>query len=342
MDPLHNRSIVLGVSGSIACYKAVDLASRLVKAGALVDVVMTENATKFVTPLCFRSITHRPVVDDLWDRHSEMAIEHVGLAKRAAAILIAPATANLIAKLSLGFAEDALQTTVLDTRAPIVIAPAMEGDMYGAATTQEHIARLARARRHLRRAGSGATRLRPDRARAAGRSRDDPGNAARGPRARAAISPGGGSSSRRAARRSRSIRCGSSPIAPPARWAIALAEAARDRGAAVTLIATPTTDALALPFGVEVVRVGTVIEMHEAVRTATAKADALIMAAAVSDYRVAQPRRAEDQEARRGGQRPDDRAGRQPRYPGGDAGRLRARRLRRRERRPARQRRRRS
>ena len=116
-DPVRDRYVVLGVSGSIAAYKAVDLASRLVQAGARVDVVMTAAATKFVTPLSFGSITHRPVVDDLWDRHSELAIEHVGLAKRAAAILVAPATADLLAKMAYGFADDPLLTTLLDTRA---------------------------------------------------------------------------------------------------------------------------------------------------------------------------------------------------------------------------------
>jgi phosphopantothenoylcysteine decarboxylase/phosphopantothenate--cysteine ligase len=288
MDPLHGRPIVLGVSGSIACYKAVDLASRLVKAGALVDVVMTANATKFVTPLCFKSITHRPVVDDLWDLNAEMAVEHVGLAKRAAAILIAPATANLIAKLSLGLAEDALQTTVLDTRAPIVLAPAMEGDMYGAPTTQEHLARL-RAR--------GVTIVEPEAGRLAsgltGRGRlADPETILGTLRAvlgrsgdlagRHLVIPAGGTQE---------------PIDPvriitnrsSGKMGFALAEAARDRGARVTLVATPTTDALTPPFGVEVVPAGTVIEMHEAVKRATAEADALIMAAAVSDYRVANP-----------------------------------------------------
>ncbi len=288
MDPLHNRPIVLGVSGSIACYKAVDLASRLVKAGALVDVVMTANATRFVTPLCFKSITHRPVVDDLWDTNAEMAIEHVGLAKRAAAILIAPATANLLAKLSLGFAEDALQTTVLDTRAPIVIAPAMEGDMYGATTTQEHIARL-RAR--------GVVFVEPESGRLAsglsGRGRLADAETILGT-LRATLARGGDLAGRRIV-----ISAGGTqePIDPvriitnrsSGKMGFALAEAARDRGARVTLIATPTTDALAPPIGTELVRIGTVIEMHEAVRAATAEADALIMAAAVSDYRVAHP-----------------------------------------------------
>ncbi len=286
-DPLHDQHIVLGVSGSIACYKAVDLASRLVKAGAKVDVIMTESATKFVTPLCFGSITHRPVVDDLWDRHSEMAIEHVGLAKRAAAVLIAPATANLLAKLSLGFAEDALQTTVLDTRAPLIIAPAMEHDMYSAPTTQEHLARL-RAR--------GATIVEPEEGRLAsgltGRGRlADPEvilgtlrqvlGRAQGDLAgkRIVVSAGGTQE----------------PIDPvrlitnrsSGKMGYAIAEAARDRGAEVTLITAPT--ALPTPFGVTVVPVGSVLEMFDAVQRATRATDALIMAAAVSDYRVANP-----------------------------------------------------
>ena len=288
MDPLHGRTIVLGVSGSIACYKAVDLASRLVKAGAHVDVVMTTSATKFVTPLCFRAITHRPVVDDLWDPASELAVEHVGLAKRADAILIAPATANLLAKLSLGFAEDALQTTVLDSRAPLVIAPAMEGDMYAAPTTQEHIGRL---RAH------GATFVEPEEGRLAsglvGRGRLADPETILGT-LRQVLARGGDLAGRRIV-----VSAGGTqePIDPvriitnrsSGKMGFAIAEAARDRGAHVTLIATPTTDALSPPFGTEVVRVGTVVEMHAAVRAAVAGGDALIMAAAVSDYRVANP-----------------------------------------------------
>lgn len=288
MDPLHDRTIVLGVSGSIACYKAVELASRLVKAGARVDVVMTANATRFVTPLCFRAITHRPVVDDLWDPASELTIEHVGLAKRADAILIAPATANLLARLALGFAEDALQTTVLDSRAPLVIAPAMEGEMYTAPTTQEHIG-------HLRERG--ATIVGPEEGRLAsglsGRGRLADPETILGT-LRQVLARGGDLAGRRLV-----ISAGGTqePIDPvriitnrsSGKMGFALAEAARDRGARVTLIATPTTAALTPPFGTAVVRVGTAREMHEAVRAAVAAADALIMAAAVSDYRVANP-----------------------------------------------------
>lgn len=287
-DPVRDRFIVLGVSGSIACYKAVDLASRLVKAGAKVDVVMTAGATKFVTPLCFGSITHRPVVDDLWDPHAELAIEHVGLAKRAAAILIAPATANTIAKLSLGLAEDALQTTVLDTRAPIVIAPAMEHDMYSAPTTQEHIARL-KAR--------GVTFVEPEEGRLAsgltGRGRLADSDTILGT-LRQVLARGGDLAGRRIV-----VSAGGTqePIDPvriitnrsSGKMGYAIAEAARDRGAAVTLIATPTAAALPVPHGVALVPVGTVVEMYDAVGAAMAGGDVLIMAAAVSDYRVANP-----------------------------------------------------
>lgn len=285
-DPVRDRFIVLGVSGSIAAYKAVDLASRLVKAGALVDVVMTQAATKFVTPLCFASITHRPVVDDLWDRHSELAVEHVGLAKRAAAVLVAPATANLIAKMAHGFADDALLTTLLDTRAPVVVAPAMEHDMYSALATQENIARL-RAR--------GVVFIEP----AAGRLAS--GLRGRGRLAdpevmlgtlRQVLGRDGDLASRRLV-----ISAGGTqePIDPvrmitnrsSGKMGYALAEAARDRGAAVTLIATPT--ALTPPHGVTVVPVDTALTMYDAVATATDQADALIMAAAVADYQVANP-----------------------------------------------------
>lgn len=286
-DPVRDRHIILGVSGSIACYKAIDLASRLVKAGAKVDVIMTEGATKFVTPLAFGSITHRPVVDDLWDRHSEMAIEHVGLAKRAAAVLVAPATANVIAKLSLGFAEDALQTTVLDTRAPLIIAPAMEHDMYSAPTTQEHLGRLRER---------GATIVQPEEGRLAsglmGRGRLADPEVILGTLRQVLGRLGGDLSGKRVV-----VSAGGTqePIDPvriitnrsSGKMGYAIAEAARDRGAEVTLITTPT--ALAHPYGVRVVQVGPVLEMFAAVKNAMRTADVLIMAAAVSDYRVANP-----------------------------------------------------
>ena len=298
-DPLYDRFIVLGVCGSIAAYKAVDLASRLVKAGAQVDVVMTAGATKFVTPLCFGAITHRPVVDDLWDRHAEMAIEHVGLAKRAAAVLIAPATANTIAKLSLGFAEDALQTTVLDTRAPVIIAPAMEHDMYDAPATQEHLARL-RAR--------GATIIEPEEGRLAsgltGRGRLADPEVILGT-LRQVLARGGDLAGRRIV-----VSAGGTqePIDPvriitnrsSGKMGYAIAEAARDRGAAGHADRHADRVALTPPFGADR------RARRDGARDARggpggdAQADVLIMAAAVADYRVANPADAEDQEARRG------------------------------------------
>ena len=140
--PLENKQIVLGVTGSIACYKALDLASKLVQAGALVDTVMSYGATQFVTPLAFRALTQREVVTDGFDAHSELAIEHVALAQRADIVVIAPATVHCIAKLAAGMADDPLTTTVVATSAPLLVAPAMDAGMYDHPATQENLARL--------------------------------------------------------------------------------------------------------------------------------------------------------------------------------------------------------
>jgi len=140
--PLENKRIILGVTGSIACYKALDLASKMVQAGALVDTVMSYGATQFVTPLAFRSITHREVVTDLFDPDSTYSIEHIELAQRADLVVIAPATAHCIAKLAAGLADDSLTTTVLAATAPLLVAPAMDGGMYSNAATQENMAKL--------------------------------------------------------------------------------------------------------------------------------------------------------------------------------------------------------
>ena len=140
--PLTDKRVVLGVTGSIACYKALDLASKLVQAGALVDTIMTYGATQFVTPLAFRSITHRPVVTDSFDPNSEYSVEHVALGQQADVVVIAPATVHCIAKLALGLADDPLTTTVVATKAPLLVAPAMDADMYDHPATQENLAKL--------------------------------------------------------------------------------------------------------------------------------------------------------------------------------------------------------
>ena len=154
---LANKHVVLGVTGSIACYKALDLASKLVQAGALVDIIMSYGATQFVTPLAFRSITHRTVVIDSFDPESEYSVEHVALAQQADVIVVAPATVHCIAKLALGLADDPLTTTIVAAKCPLVVAPAMDGNMYDHPATQSNIATLKK--RGVVIAGPGTGRL---------------------------------------------------------------------------------------------------------------------------------------------------------------------------------------
>ena len=279
---VRDKTIVLGVTGSIAAYKAVELASRLTQEGARVDVVMTEAAQEFVTPLTFRTITHRPVVAEMFDLASEFSIEHVALAEGADVVLIAPATANIIAKLAAGIADDMIGCTVLATRAPVVVAPAMNVNMYQNQVTQDNIARLKE--RGFTFVGPGYGRLAS-------------GEMGQGRLAdiedilgtlRQVLGRGGDLAGRRIV-----VSAGGTqePIDPvrhignrsSGKMGYALAEAARDRGATVVLVSGPT--ALAPPAGVEVVQVQTAIQMRDAIVKASAKADALLMAAAVSDYR---------------------------------------------------------
>jgi len=143
---LKNRHILLGVTGSIAVYKAVDLASKLTQAGAQVDVIMTEAAQRFVTPLSFQSVTGRPVYTDLWGTEQSGGlgthIAHVGLGEGAALLAIVPATANTLAKIAGGLADDLLSVTALAARCPLLIAPAMDGGMYQHPATQANVATL--------------------------------------------------------------------------------------------------------------------------------------------------------------------------------------------------------
>ena len=139
---LAGKRIVLGVTGSIAAYKAADLTSKLVQQGALVDVVMSEGVVKFVTPLTFRSLTHRPVLHQLFDPASDAGIEHVALAENCDAIVVALATANVMAKAANGLADDLLTCMLLATRRPVVLAPAMDGYMFDTPATQENVSRL--------------------------------------------------------------------------------------------------------------------------------------------------------------------------------------------------------
>lgn len=140
--PGKMKNVLLGVSGSIAAYKAADLASQLVKAGHHVTCVMTQNATEFITPLTLQTLSKNPVVTGLMDEKDSWRPTHIHLADNADLLLIAPATANAIACLSNGFAPDALTSIALATRAPILIAPAMNGKMWLHPATQENVAKL--------------------------------------------------------------------------------------------------------------------------------------------------------------------------------------------------------
>lgn len=141
---LTGRSVVLGVTGGIACYKSVEVVSRLKKLGADVHVVMTEHATKFIAPLTFESISGNPVVWDTFARPETWEVEHIALAKRAEVFLVAPATANIMAKLTHGIADDMLSTTLLATKGKILLAPAMNTGMWTAAATQDNLSTLLR------------------------------------------------------------------------------------------------------------------------------------------------------------------------------------------------------
>lgn len=139
---LSGKTVILGVTGGIAAYKAADLASKLTQANATVKTIMTESATEFITPLTFRNLTGQPVVTDMFDLDSEYSVEHIALAEAADVVVIAPATANIIAKIACGIADDSLTTTVLATEVPIIIAPSMNDNMYKNTVTQENLAKL--------------------------------------------------------------------------------------------------------------------------------------------------------------------------------------------------------
>jgi phosphopantothenoylcysteine decarboxylase/phosphopantothenate--cysteine ligase len=278
------KTVVLGVTGSIAAYKAVDLASKLTQAGISVDVVMTKAATEFVTPLTFRSITHRPVALDMFAPVAEFRPEHVALADRAAVVVIAPATANTIAKLAAGIADDLLSCTVLATKAPLIIAPAMDMGMYQNRVTQENLERL-RSRGAIivgpayGRLVSGVIGL---------------GRLAEVDEILGTIYQVLGREGDLAGRRLVVSAGGTQEPLDPVRYlsnrssgkmGYAIAEAARDRGATVILISAPT--ALRPPVGVQLIPVTSALQMCHAVLEKAADADALIMTAAVADYRPA-------------------------------------------------------
>jgi phosphopantothenoylcysteine decarboxylase/phosphopantothenate--cysteine ligase len=284
---LHNKRLLLGVTGSIAAYKAADLASTLTQAGALVDVVMTEAATQFVAPLTFQSVTGRPVHTHLWggDAH----VVHVGLGESADLLVIAPATADVIARLAHGLADDLLTVAALATHCPVLVAPAMDGGMFSHPATQANLKTLSER---------GVTILGPAEGRMAsglvGRGRMLEPEEILG-HIRLALARKGRLAGRRVVVSAGGTR---EPIDPvryisnhsSGKQGFALAQAALDRGAEVILIAGPTVStAIPSPIGAQRVEVGTALEMAKAVLREAASADVLIMAAAVADFRPAHP-----------------------------------------------------
>jgi len=281
---IRDKTIVLGVTGSIAAYKAVELASKLTQEGARVNVVITSSAQAFVTPMTFRTVTQQPVVTEMFDPTSEFSAAHIALAERADVVVIAPATANVMAKLVCGIADDMLCCTVLATKAPVIVAPAMHSNMYENQVTQENVSKL-KAR--------GFTFVGPAYGRLAGGAHglgrfaeidDILGTIHQ------MLGRGGDLAGRRIVVRRRGAL--DEPIDPvrvignlsSGKMGYAIAEAARDRGADVVLVSAPTAPQTP-PVGMEVVHVETTIQMRDAIVNATAKADAVIMAAAPADFR---------------------------------------------------------
>jgi phosphopantothenoylcysteine decarboxylase / phosphopantothenate---cysteine ligase len=286
---LHHRRIVLGVSGGIAAYKACELVRRLRDAGAEVRVVLTANAARFVTPLTFQALSGHAVRGDLWDAAAEMGMGHLELARWAQRVLVAPASADIIAKLAHGFADDLLSTLCLATTAPVAVAPAMNHRMWLHAATQANIETL-RAR--------GVAIIGPDDGPLA-EGESGPGRL-REPQAIVAelISLEGDVRSR-SALADVHVLVNAGPtyedIDPvrflgnrsSGRMGFAVAQAALDAGASVTLIAGPV--ALNTPNGAQRIDVRSAREMHDAVLHAVGDADIFIATAAVADWRVSEP-----------------------------------------------------
>ena len=282
MSIFSGKHIILGVTGSIAAYKSADLASKLTQAGAQVDVILTDAAEKFITPLTFQSVTgrHAYTDQDLWG--NEAHVLHVGLAHNADLLVIAPCTANTIAKLAHGISDSLLTVTALASTAPLMIAPAMDGGMYDHAATQENLDTLRKrgadiiepAEGHLASGLIGKGRL-PETAELIGHIRLILGRRGLLADKKVVITAGGTQESLDPVRVLTNHSSG--------KQGYALAQAAVDAGAQVTLITTPV--ALTPPVGANVVRVETAKQMLEAVLEESSGCDALIMAAAVADFR---------------------------------------------------------
>lgn len=271
---------MLGVTGSIACYKAVDLASKLTQAGADVDVILTEGAQQFVTPLTFRSVTGRPSYGNMWSLDDH--VQHVGLGETADLFVIAPATAHTLAKLAYGLADNLLTVTALAARCPVLIAPAMDGGMYEHPATQANLATL-RAR-GVQFAGPAEGRMASG---LMGLGRMvEPADLLGF--IRQALAQNGPLAGRKVVVSTGPTREPLDPVRfisnrSTGKQGLAVAQAALDAGAEVTVVHGPVFEPI--PFGATAVSVQTTEEMGDAVLEAAKEADALFMVAAVADFR---------------------------------------------------------
>lgn len=284
MYMLKNKTVLLGVSGSIAAYKAASLASLLIKQRADVHVLMTKNATQFIAPITFEALTNNRCVVDTFDRNFEYSVEHVSLAKRADVCIVAPATANVIAKLAHGIADDMLTTTVLACRCPKIIAPAMNTAMYENPITQDNLKALAHYGWEVLKTGYGRLACgdvgagkcpEPEQMlecvlHSAAHAKDMTG-------LRVLVTAG---ATREALDPVRFITNHST-----GKMGYAIARAASARGAAVTLVSGKTQ--LPPPAYVEAVDIFSAEELFKAVTARSGEMDIIIKAAAVADYRPA-------------------------------------------------------
>lgn len=283
-SPLDGKQVVLGVTGSIAAYKAIDLASKLAQAGAAVETVLTADAARFVAPLSFQSVTGQPAHTDadLWGAQAHVL--HIGLARRADLVVIAPLTAQTMAKLAHGLADNLLALTALAATCPVLVAPAMDAGMFAHPATQANLQLLQER---------GITVVGPEEGHLAS------GLVARGRMTepvdllghiRYQLSRGGPLQGRRIVVTAGGTQEPLDPVRMLAnrssgKQGVALAQAALDTGGDVTLIAAPV--AVPVPTGLQHVAVRTAAEMAGAVLAACQEADVLIMAAAVADFRPA-------------------------------------------------------
>lgn len=285
MRPLKGKHIVVGVTAGIAAYKAVELVSRLYKAGAEVKVVMTRNATKFVSPLVFGEISKHKVAVEMFENVQDWNVEHIAYATWADAYIVAPATANMIAKMSHGIADDMLSTQLLATTAPVFVCPAMNSNMYAHPTVQENLTILSSRGVHVLEPDSGLLACGVE-----GKGRlPEPqkimdwvdfhlGKTKLLEGKTVIVSAGG---TQEAIDPVRYITNRSS-----GKMGYAVALKAAQAGAKTILVSAPTD--LAVPIGVERIIVRSATEMKEAIDSHYDSADAVIMAAAVADYRVAE------------------------------------------------------